>query len=291
LNFTDKSYWYQLAYLLLFIVGSIIIFSSLSLFVGHFSGAATGSRWYLYMVQSISSFGIFFAPAVLFSYFATKNWFSYSAADKIAPPPLVGYVLILSLFILPVIAGLGHLNEQITLPEPMQQIEMWMRNMEEAGKAAIQTLTANSNIPILLLNIVVMALFPAIFEEFLFRGTLQPFFTKWFANKHVAIILTALIFSAIHFQFYGFIPRFLLGIYLGYLLVWSQSLWLPVIAHFMHNAVTLIFDYGAQRRGIDLEAIDPSQIPEFYPVVLFCAFCVGVGVYYLWRKGHRINSE
>jgi len=289
LNFTDKSYWLQLAYLLLFIAGGVIIFSSLSLLVGQLSELSIGSRWYLYVIQSISSFGIFFAPAVFFSYFATKKWFSYSAADKIAPPPLVGYVLILSLFILPVIAGLGHLNEQITLPESMQQIETWMRNMEEASKAAIQMLTAHSTIPILLLNIVVMALFPAIFEEFLFRGTLQPFFTKWFANKHVAIIVTAFIFSAIHFQFYGFIPRFLLGIYLGYLFVWSQSLWLPIIAHLMHNAVSLIFDYGAQRRGIDLEAIDPSQIPEFYPVVLFCAFCVGVGVYRLWRKAGEVG--
>ena len=278
-----------MAYLLLFIAGGVIIFSSLSLLVGQLSELSIGSRWYLYVIQSISSFGIFFAPAVFFSYFATKKWFSYSAADKIAPPPLVGYVLILSLFILPVIAGLGHLNEQITLPESMQQIETWMRNMEEASKAAIQMLTAHSTIPILLLNIVVMALFPAIFEEFLFRGTLQPFFTKWFANKHVAIIVTAFIFSAIHFQFYGFIPRFLLGIYLGYLFVWSQSLWLPIIAHLMHNAVSLIFDYGAQRRGIDLEAIDPSQIPEFYPVVLFCAFCVGVGVYRLWRKAGEVG--
>ena len=290
MNFTDKSYWFQLAYLLLFIVGSIIVFSSLSLFVGHFSGAATGSRWYLYVVQSIGLFGMFFVPAVFFSYYATKKWFSYSAADKIAPLPLVGYVLILSLFILPVVAGLGHLNEQITLPESMKQVEAWMQKIEEANRTVVQTLIANSNIPILLLNIVVMALFPAIFEEFLFRGTLQPFFTKWFANKHVAIIVTAFIFSAIHFQFYGFIPRFLLGIYLGYLFVWSQSLWLPIIAHFMHNANSLIFDYGAQRRGIDLEAIDPSQIPEFYPVVLFCAFCVGVGAYYLWRKAAKIAS-
>jgi membrane protease YdiL (CAAX protease family) len=227
---------------------------------------------------------MFFFLAILFSYCATKKWFSYSEADKIAPPPMVGYVLILSLFILPVVAGLGYLNEQITLPESMQKMETWMRELEEKSKLVLQMLTANSIIPILLLNIVVMALLPALFEEFLFRGALQPLFTKWFANKHVAIIVTALIFSAIHFQFYGFIPRFLLGIYLGYLLVWGKSLWLPVIAHFMHNAVSLIIDYGAQRRGIDLEAIEPSQTQGFYPVVLFCMFCVGVGIYYLRKN-------
>jgi membrane protease YdiL (CAAX protease family) len=129
-----------------------------------------------------------------------------------------------------------------------------------------------------------MALLPAIFEEFLFRGTLQPFFTKWFANKHLAIILTAFIFSAIHFQFFGFIPRFLLGIYLGYLLVWGKSLWLPIIAHLMHNAVSIIFDYAAQKRNIDLETIDPSQIVGFYPIVLLCNFFVMLGIYLLWKK-------
>jgi membrane protease YdiL (CAAX protease family) len=287
--FSNKPYWLQFCYLLLLIVVGLTVFGALALLVGQLSGATTGSRWYLYVIQSISSFGIFFAPALLFSYCATKKWFSYGEADKIAPPPLVGYVLILSLPILPVIACLGYFNEHISLVTSMQNLEMWMREMEEASKIVLQTLTANSTIPILLLNIVVMAIFPALFEEFLFRGTLQPLFVKWFNNKHVAIIVTAFIFSAIHFQFYGFIPRFLLGIYLGYLLIWGKSLWLPIIAHFMHNAVSLIFDYGAQRRGIDLETIDPNQITEFYPIALFSTFCVMLGIYYLWKKSKKIN--
>ena len=286
--FFNKSYWLQFCYLLLFIVCGATIFSALALFVKQLCfGLGTSSRYDIYVAQSISSFGTFFAPALLFSYCASKKWFSYSKADKIAPPSLAGYVLIISLFILPVIASLGYMNEQITLPEWMQKIETWMREMEEISKILLQTLTANSNISILLLNILIMALFPALFEEFLFRGTLQPFFSKWFANKHVAIIVTAFIFSAIHLQFYGFIPRFLLGIYLGYLLIWGKSLWLPIFAHFMHNAVSLIFDYVAQRRGIDLETIDPNQFKEFYPTVLCCTFCVALGIYYLWKKSKK----
>jgi len=249
------------------------------------------SRLYLYIIQSVTAFGTFFLPALLFSYCASKKWFTYSEADRIAPLQLVGYVLILSLLILPIIVCLGYFNEQISLPESMQKIEILMREMEERNRMILQTLTANSNITILLVNILVMALLPAIFEEFLFRGTLQTLFSKWFANKHIAIIVTAFIFSAIHFQFYGFIPRFLLGIYLGYLFVWGRSLWLPIIAHFMHNAVSLIGDYAAQRRGIDLESVNPNQIPEFYPVVLFCTFCVGVGIYYLWKKAYLAQRQ
>jgi membrane protease YdiL (CAAX protease family) len=235
----------------------------------------------------VGSFGIYLVPALLFSYYASKKWFSYNEADKTMPPRLIGYVFLLSLFILPVVACLGYFNEQITLPQSMHNIEKWMQEIEEASKIVLQSLTAHSTISILLINLVVMALFPAMFEEFLFRGTLQPFFTKWFANKHIAIIVTAFIFSAVHFQFYGFIPRFLLGIYLGYLFVWGKSLWLPVIAHFMHNALSLMLDYGAQQRDIDLEALTPDQIQGFYPVVLLCTVCVGIGIYYLRKQGVR----
>jgi len=287
-----KSPWLQLFYLLFFIVGGLTIFGSLSLLAGKlFFPDALNSRGFLYITNSISTFGIFFVPALLFSYSATKKWFSYSEADKVAPRQMVGYVLILALFILPIIACLGHFNEQITLPESMQKIEVWMRQMEEAGKVFTKTLTANSTIPILSANIIIMALLPAVFEEFLFRGTIQPFFTKWFANKHLAIILTAFIFSAIHFQFYGFIPRFLLGIYLGYLLIWGKSLWLPITAHFMHNAVSIILDFIAQKQGIDLEAIDPSQITGFYPVVLLCGFVVGVGIYKLTKAHSQVSKD
>ena len=198
-------------------------------------------------------------------------------------PKLVSYVIVLSLFLLPIIACLGYFNDLITFSEFMQKVEIWMRKMEDANKIFTQTLTANATLSVLLLNIMIMALLPALFEELLFRGTLQPFFTRWFGNKHIAIIVTAFIFSAIHFQFFGFIPRFLLGIYLGYLLVWGKSLWLPIIAHFLHNAASITLDYGAQRKGIDLETFDPNQMAWFYPVLLLCVICVAAGIYKIRR--------
>jgi membrane protease YdiL (CAAX protease family) len=282
--FSNKYYWQQFLYLLLFIVGGITIFSSLSLLMVKLFEIETGTKYYIYIMQSVGSFGVFLVPALLFSYCATKDWFSYSKSDKIFPLSWVSYVLPLSLFILPVIACLGYFNEQIVFPNFLHNIETWMREMEKANAMLAKTLTHDSTLPVLFTNIVIMALFPALFEEFLFRGTLQPFFTKWFANKHVAIIVTAFIFSAIHFQFFGFIPRFLLGIYLGYLFVWGKSLWLPIVAHFLHNALSIIGDYSAQHRNIDLDTIDPTQIQAFYPVALFSAICVGLLIYLMWKK-------
>jgi membrane protease YdiL (CAAX protease family) len=129
-----------------------------------------------------------------------------------------------------------------------------------------------------------MALLPSLFEEFLFRGTLQPFLTKWFVNKHIAIIVTAFIFSAIHLQFFGFFPRFLLGIYLGYLFLWGKSLWLPILAHFLHNAISLILDSVAQQKGIDLESVELVQISGFVPIVILCTIFVGWGIYVLRKN-------
>jgi len=254
-NKTPAFYWLQLFYLLLFIAGGLTIFGSLSILVGNYCfGFETNSREYIYLIQSINSFGIFFVPALLFSFYTTRGWFTFSLANKSVSWKLICLVAVLSLLLLPVITILGHINEQIALPEFMQKMETWMREMEENSKTIIKLLTSNSTILLLLFNIFAMALLPAIFEEFLFRGTIQPFFTKWFANKHIAILVTAFIFSAIHLQFYGFIPRFLLGIYLGYLWFWGKSLWLPVIAHFLHNAISLILDYAEQQNWLDLDS-------------------------------------
>jgi hypothetical protein len=95
----------------------------------------------------------------------------------------------------------------------------------------------------LVLNLFVLAVIPALGEELLFRGLLQKMFNELFKNKHIAILVTAAIFSAIHMQFYGFIPRMLLGALFGYLLVWSGSIWVPVLAHFFNNAMVVIFSY------------------------------------------------
>ena len=282
--FTGKSYWSRLGFLVLFVLSGMIIFGAVAVWLPIVLKLNENSRNYIYVVQTVSSLGLFLCPALLFSYCNSKKLFAYSWADKTTSVSLIGIVILLSLFILPIIAFLGYFNEQLALPETLKNIEIWMKNMEEANKNLLKTLTDNSNLFILILNIVVMALFPALFEEFLFRGTLQPFFTNWFQNKHLAILLTAFIFSFIHFQFYGFIPRFLLGIYLGYLLVWGKSLWLPIVAHFLHNALSLFFDFVAQRKGIDLDTVNPSETVGFYPLVLVCVMCVATGIYLMWRK-------
>ena len=104
-----------------------------------------------------------------------------------------------------------------------------------------------------MVNILIIAVIPALGEELLFRGVIQQLFLKWNGKVHLSIWLTAFIFSAVHMQFLGFFPRLILGAVLGYMLVWSGSLWLPIIAHFTNNAFAVVVTYF-----IGVNKVDPS---------------------------------
>ena len=106
-------------------------------------------------------------------------------------------------------------------------------------------------------NLIMIGLLPAIGEELVFRGVVQKIFHQWSRNIHIAIWTTAFVFSAMHMQFYGFLPRMVLGGMLGYMLAWSGSLWLPIFAHFVNNAGAVVFMYLFQKGVTD---IDPDKV-------------------------------
>jgi predicted HTH transcriptional regulator len=124
-------------------------------------------------------------------------------------------------------------------------------------------------------NLIMIGLLPAIGEELFFRGILQRIFVDWSKSKHWGVWITAIIFSAVHMQFLGFVPRLLLGALLGYLYVWSGSLWLPIIAHFVNNAAAVILTYIYSN---DIISINPNNIgtddENILPVVISALLCV-----------------
>jgi membrane protease YdiL (CAAX protease family) len=142
-----------------------------------------------------------------------------------------------------VTAFTGEINSMMDFPAGLSGVEAWMTEKEQEADLMIKSLIAAGSFGIMLLNLFTLALMPAIAEEFLFRGVFQRIFTRLFRSGHLAIWLTAFIFSAIHLQFFGFLPRFVLGLVFGYLFFWSGTLWLPVTAHFVNNAFPVIFSY------------------------------------------------
>ena len=197
--------------------------------------------------QVIQSFGLFIIPALLAGYFFERNSAHFLSIDKPSKWSVYLVTLVLMFASLPFINWMVSVNEAIRLPGFLQGLENWMKTTEEE---AAKLTGAFLNMPTFgrfLFNMVMIALLPAIGEEFMFRGLLQRLLKEWLGNIHVAIVIAAILFSALHMQFYGFFPRMLLGIMFGYLFYWSGSLWVPVCAHFINNGSAVTFSYLGQR--------------------------------------------
>ena len=145
---------------------------------------------------------------------------------------------------LPIISLLAEWNMGMKLPSFLASFEEMMRQMEESANMLTERFLNTSSVGMMVVNLFVMALLPAVGEEMMFRGWLQRVLGKS-VNYHIAIWVSAFVFSAIHFQFYGFIPRMLIGAALGYLYCYTGSLWAPIIAHFTNNAAAGVFAFLA----------------------------------------------
>ncbi|MEM8966974.1 MAG: CPBP family intramembrane glutamic endopeptidase, partial [Bacteroidota bacterium] len=154
-------------------------------------------------------------------------------------------------------------NMNLDFSQLSPAFENWARGKEEELKELTEYLTRFDSIAGLLIGLVVIAVLPAVGEELLFRGLVQPKLQQLFGNAHVAIWLSAICFSAIHLQFYGFFPRLLLGALFGYLFYWSGNLWYAIFAHFVNNGFTLLMLYLYQQEitDIDMEATEVVAWP------------------------------
>ncbi len=214
--------------------------------------------------QIFSSIGLFIVPPFVLAWLFSGKPGSYLYVNKM-PQVFLLLIILLSVFtIIPFIDLTAVLNSNLVLPDSLSWLEEWMRDNEtKAGELTVAFLEMN-NLSDFIINIVLIAILPAVGEELLFRGIIQRIFVDWIKNPHVAIFITAFLFSSFHFQFYGFLPRMLIGIYLGYLLVWSNNLWYPILAHFVNNVTIVVYIYIS---NIDTaEAISGQAGGGFSPI-------------------------
>ena len=192
---------------------------------------------------------------------------------------------------LPLINLLVSWNEQIRLPESLSGLEQLMQQMEAQADQLLQNFLTYQNGAwwVLLLNLLVLAVLPAIGEELTFRGVLQQLLvsrkSKVESREHVAVWVTAFIFSFIHFQFYGFIPRLLLGALLGYALLWSGNIRYSMIMHATNNALSvLLFYLGTYVWGMTQAQLDALGTEHTWWLTLVCTPLMLAQVY-AFRKG------
>jgi membrane protease YdiL (CAAX protease family) len=182
--------------------------------------------------------------------------------EKSIPSPVVSLlVMIIVITFMGANSIFIEWNSTLDLPEALSGFEKWARDFEDRAQEITQFLTQFDNNGQFLLALFVIAVLPAIGEEFVFRGLLQNHLQVITKNMHLAVWLAAILFSFFHMQFYGFVPRIILGALFGYLYAWSGNLAYPIIAHFVNNGFTLFMMYLYNKGAVEFDIESTESVP------------------------------
>ena len=240
--FSDSK-WTTKAILLLGIPFFLMIFSSVIMYLIQMTmgiESTNASTSWLLVEQGVVSTLTFIVGAFLYIYLTHKNTMAYLGMTPTGNIWLYIIASIAMFCIMPLVSATAVWNDSLKLPQALQELEKLMRLMEDTANDFTIQLMSESGAVHLFSALFVMAFIPALGEELLFRGCIQKGLENKIGNAHVAVWVTAFIFSFIHFQFYGFLPRAILGVALGYFYVYGKSLWIPIWAHFLNNATSVL---------------------------------------------------
>lgn len=239
---------------------------------------------------------LFISPAIITSILITRLPADFLQLRKLPTIKSTFLTILIIIFSIPAMNFIIHCNESIVLPESLQGLEVYFKSLENSSREGINLLLGfdtSASISNLIMSILIVGVLTGISEELFFRGALQNLLRTNSMKAHIAIWITAIIFSAVHFQFYGFIPRVLLGAFFGYLALWSGSLWLPIFAHALNNSLVVISTWLTKRNTID---IDINKIGTEYSSesLLFIAISVIatiLGIIILYQHYKQIQSQ
>ena len=248
----------------------------------------------LKFLQIISSVIIFILPVAVLAFLVSRRRMEYLQINRIGKISILLLGGIVMFVAAPLINYLQEINSYLQLPQWMHGIEEWMKASEAQDDALTAAFLNHQTFYDLILNLIMIALVAAVAEELFFRGVLQKILIKMTKNVHVGIWLTGAIFSAIHLQFYGFLPRMLMGVYLGYLLVWSGSLWVTIFAHFINNGTAVIFSYLEERKTItdSVEKVG-TQAGDYWYIITstLLVTLLLIAIYKLSGRKNEVVSE
>lgn len=194
-------------------------------------------------LQILQSVLLFIVPAGFAGYLFERSSLGYFGMKKVPSGSILLMILLIIMVSLPLINWMVSLNEMMKLPAIFRGMEQWMKEAEDQAAKITETFLDVHSIGGFAVNMLMIAVIPAIGEELLFRGLFQRLFGEWFKNIHVAIFLAAFLFAAVHLQFYGLLPRMMLGVMFGYLYLWTGTLWAPIFAHFLNNGAAVLVSY------------------------------------------------
>ncbi len=233
-------------------------------------------------LNTMASFLVFFIPSLILAWIMNKKPFNFLGLHTRLSSKQIVLVIMLAFAGLVLSGALGEVNQLIPLPSK------WMaqaKELEQKYKEAMTSMVAMKNFSDYLISLLVLALAPALFEEILFRGGFQQIFVGWTKSPFAGILITSIVFSAIHFSYFGFLPRAALGMILGYVFYYSKNLWLNIIIHFIYNGLAVTQIYVITRQGKSIEKAMDENMPIWLGVFAIIA------CYFLLKQFKKASAE
>ena len=245
---------------------------------------------FLKYLQTIQAIGLFIIPAFIIAYLFDKTSFTYLTFDKSINIKSLFLVLIIMLSALPAINFFAKLNSEMQFPDFLKGLETWMKEKETSAQLITEMFLKMDSTQSLFFNIFMIGILPAIGEELIFRGIFQRIFAEWTKNIHLGILIAAILFSGMHMQFYGFVPRLLLGLLFGYLFYWSGSIWVPIAGHFVNNtAAVVLYYFYAEEMSEKIDSFGISK--DTYIFLIISILIVSYMLWMFYMKHKKITGE
>ena len=224
----------------------------------------------------------FLTPWLYLKFLVKKKWGVLFVEKRLAGVPLVLTILATLSFVL-VNAFFIEWNAGWDFPDFMSGLEDWMKESEEQMALMTERFTTFNHFGQFLIAFLAVAILPSIGEELLFRGVVQNSLHRWSKNAHLAIWVSAFIFAAVHMQFYGLVPRMMLGALFGYLYLWSGNLWYAIISHIVNNGFSLVMAYLVQLGVIEMDMENESPLSAGMTILAAVVFLT---LLFVFRKFH-----
>lgn len=241
-------------------------------------------------LQFFASLGTFVFPSLILAYLFSDNYKTYLKIDMPVYFSISMLAILSMLVVSPFMNFIAYYNHQLHFPEFLKPLEDILRTQEDANQSLSETMLNAEDFWALILNIVVIGIFAAVGEEFLFRGVFQNIFGRFIRNKHLVIWIVAIVFSLAHFQFFGFIPRVLLGAYLGYLVLYTRNMWIPVMAHFTNNFFVILVYWNYRDEPEMLKNIDGVGTGSMWWVALLSLILFGLIFWMIRKQSHALQN-
>lgn len=246
----------------------------------------------LFAMLTMQDILAFILPAVVTMAIIYRRPFHVMGLDRAPSWLAITIVIVFYVISLPAMNWLVEMNKAMSLPSWMAGIEQAMRAAEDSAAEVTQEMLNINSVGQLILCVLVVGVMAGLSEEMLFRGAMLRTMQDSRLGKHAVVWITAILFSAFHLQFYGFVPRMLLGVWLGYLFVWTGSLWVPIIAHTLNNSTVVLMSYLSNKGVIPEGFGDNLGLPaaDSFPWLATCsliaslALAISVHVFYTSRR-------